>query len=260
MAQRTNNSNKYNIVSELQDYMFINSSNIDKNVQIIIQRDKKEKGNNGQGNNGQGNYGQGNDCTLEKVKDRFFSPAQKDSLFWCFYIMHNGFTKYEIEPASFIKEKEHKIKYVEYLRQHKDALKEHKIKPITVIEDELTNNESIGLKTFIALCILENLNIMVVNKNTFFELKCNPESKETHVVHKQGFNRFRIELNVVDETLQTYRTALFQILNIEKPLLSVSSYKLGELQDFCKRLKIVTELKKKQDLYNLLDEHLNKIE
>lgn len=253
MEQPTSKTNKYNIVSELQDYMFINSSSIDKNIQFI-QRPNKEKTNERQFNN----------CsevkTLEKVKDRFFSPAQKDSLFWCFYIMHNGFTKYEIEPASFIKEKEHKIKYVEYLRQHKDALKEHKIKPITIIEDELTNNESIGLKTFIALCILENLNIMVVNKNTFFELKCNPESKETHVLHKQAFNRFKIEPNVVDETLQSYRTTLFQILNIEKPLLSVSSYKLGELQDFCKRLKIVTELKKKQDLYNLLDEHLNKID
>ena len=242
--------NKYNIVSELQDYMFINSLNIDKNIQFVLKTAQQQRQISAVRN------------TEEKslIKDRFFSPAQKDSLFWCFYIMHNGFTKYEIEPASFIKEKQHKIKYVEYLREHKDALKEHKIKPITVVEDELTNNESIGLKTFIALCILEKLNILVVNKNTFFELVCNKESKETHVIHKQTFNRFRIELNVADETLQTYRTELFQILNIEKPLLSVSSYKLGELQDFCKRLKIVTELKKKQDLYNLLDEHLNKIE
>lgn len=238
---------KYNIVSELQDYMFINSLNIDKNIQFVEQRQlivvTKEQQKHGE----------------EKcfVKERFFSPAQKDSLFWCFYIIHNGFTKYEIEPASFIKEKEHKIKYVEYLREHKDALKEHKIKPIAVIEDDLTNNDSIGLKTFIALCILEKLNIIVVNKNTYFELQCNPESQQTHVVHKQGFNRFKIDLT---PDLQSIRTTLFQILNIEKPLLSVSSYKLGELQDFCKRLQIVTELKKKQDLYNLLDEHLNKIE
>ena len=108
------------------------------------------------------------------------------------------------------------------------------------------------------------INIIVINKNTYFELKSDSTStsENTHVIHKQGFNRFKIELKTDENIRNNYRNTYFQIVNIEKPLLSVSSYKLGELQEFCKKLQLNTDLglKKKQDLYNLLDGHLNKIE
>lgn len=256
-------NNKYNIVSQLQNYMFTketfdkhfvkfedNNNNINKNKQPKDTNKNAHRKNHTE--------------TPQKTASNFFYPKQKDSLFWCFYIIKNGFTPYEMEPANFVKEKSEKIKYIDMLRNDKTKLKEHKIKPISEIEDYLANKEQIDLKTFIALCILENINIIIINKKTIFEIKTN-ETINVHVVHQQDFFRFNIELNITEEGLSNYRNNYFQIHQIDKPLLSVSSYKLSELDDFCKKLLITQEsfdlLKQKrtkQNMYDLIVSTLNK--
>ena len=50
----------------------------------------------------------------------FFIPKQKDSLFWCFYIMKNGDANYEmLEHKNIITDKKLKIDYVEKIRKEK---------------------------------------------------------------------------------------------------------------------------------------------
>jgi hypothetical protein len=49
------------------------------------------------------------------------------------------------------------------LRKNKDILRIHKIKPLTELEDDLANKDKISIKTFVALCIFENINILLVN-------------------------------------------------------------------------------------------------
>lgn len=194
--------------------------------------------------------------------NNFFSPKQKDSLFWCFYIICNGFTLYEIESTNYVKEKNEKVKYVEVLRQNKDILKEHKIKPLTEIEDNLANQTQINIKTFVALCILEKINIMIINHHTYFEIK-NNDSTNIFIVHQNDLFRFSIELNAIPEKIQTYRDTYFQRHQIDKPLLSISSYKINELKTFCTKLQITeesTQKKIKQDIFDLIITTLNKID
>ena len=137
------------------------------------------------------------------------------------------------------------------------------------IEDYLANKERIDLKTFIALCILEGANIMVIHNQTFFEIRMN-ESSLVHIVHQMDLQRFKIELVPTTEIIQNYRDNYFQIYQIDKPLLSISSYKLSELNTFCKKLNINQEpiepinheltIKKrtKQNIYDLIVSTLNK--
>ena len=52
-----------------------------------------------------------------------FEPREKDSLFWCFYIMKNGQTAYDmLEHRNFIVEKKLKIEYVEKMRTDKEQI------------------------------------------------------------------------------------------------------------------------------------------
>jgi hypothetical protein len=253
-----NNPTQYNIViSSLQNYMF---TDIDKFIKIAgIKKDKKciKSNKSVQINN--------------NTNNSFFYPPQKDSLFWCFYIIVNGFSKYEFEPTTYIKEKNEKIRYIEMVRNNKKLLKEQKIKPISDIEDYLANKEQLNIKTFIALCILEGINIIIINNQTYVEYNLTSGSK-IHVIHQKRPFSFSIELNASDEIIQKYRDTHFQIQNIDKPILSISSYNVSELSAFCKKLQInqepiepldkelVIKKRSKQEMYNLIVSTLNKIE
>lgn len=249
------NPTQYNIVIFLlQNYMF---TDIDKFVKTThIKKDKK---------------------FVKSIKtpintnNSFFYPPQKDSLFWCFYIIVNGFSKYEFEPTTYIKEKNEKIRYIEMVRNNKKILKEQKIKPISDIEDYLANKEQLNIKTFIGLCILEGINIIIINNQTYIEYNLTSGSK-IHVIHQKRPFSFSIELNASDEIIQKYRDTHFQIQNIDKPILSISSYNVSELNAFCKKLQInqepiepldkelVIKKRSKQEMYNLIVSTLNKIE
>jgi hypothetical protein len=256
-------NDKYNIVLKLQNYMF-SKPFFEKHFIVCEDIDRKHKNKNKQKDkNPEKERKKEKDA---KIINNFFYPTQNDSLFWCFYIIKNGITSYEIEPANFVKEKTEKIKYIDMIRQDKKILKEHKIKPVSEIEDYLANKDKIDLKTFIALCILEKINIIIINKKTIFEITMN-ETNIVHIIHQQDYFRFNIELNVTEEGLTNYRNNYFKIHQIDKPLLSVSSYKLSELTDFCNKLLITQEsfdqLKQKrtkQNTYDLIVSTLNKID
>jgi hypothetical protein len=161
-----------NIITNLQDYMFT-SDNLSRLTKHMIQLDLKPKQKiplletNEQPivktneNNKQTHFRKLVKETVAPKKETIYRPRQKDSLFWCFYILKNGFSNYEMEINNqyFVVEKTEKFKYIDLIRKNKDILKLHKIKPLTELEDDLANKDKISVKTFFALCILENINV-----------------------------------------------------------------------------------------------------
>jgi hypothetical protein len=195
-------------------------------------------------------------------KPNIYKPKQRDSLFWCFYILKHGYSNYEMDIYNqyFVIEKKEKFKYIELLRQNKDILKLHKIKPFTELEDDLANKERISVKTFFALCILENINVLLVDKRKIFELTCIDISCENpvNIVHRNGKTyEHHIETDITDNILNNYRTNYY-ISSLDGGLKAISSYKLSELVDLCKKLDInITtnegeKKKTKKDIYELL--------
>ena len=202
---------------------------------------------------------------IPKVLDKFFYPEQKDSLYWCYFIIKNGFAKYEYpNVTSFVNEKIDKFKSIELLRNNKQQLKLKKIKNLKEdVEDELANKERIGMKTFIALCVADNINILFIHKRKCFEIIFDEqEDAPIHVVHQidSPTLRYSYETIVSKDQIKKYRKEYFKWESVDKPLKAISSYKSEELVDLCKKLDISavaldnSSLKKKtkKDLYELL--------
>jgi len=199
----------------------------------------------------------------KKEPERFFYPREKDQLYWCFFIIQNGFEKYEYPgTTTFVNEKSEKFKLIEHMRNNKQQLKIKKIKNIKEdVEDELANKQTIGMKTFIALCISHNINIIYIHKRKCFEIVFD-DQMPTHVVHcvnnsDSSAFKYCYEQNVTTEQLEVYRKEYFNWDSFDKPLKAMSSYKLDELVDLAKKMGlsesgIDLSKKTKKDLYEML--------
>jgi hypothetical protein len=199
-------------------------------------------------------------------ENKFIFPIQKDSLFWCFYIIKNGLESYEsLENINIVVEKQMKIECVELLRKNKHLIKASKIAPLTHIENYLANENKIDVKTFIALCIINKINLLYLHKNTYFLLNCNEtedssvEFESLPVVKRMDEPlKFGVFEDEKGEKIKHYIDTFYKIENMSKPIKALSSYKVSELVDIAKKLGIETtnnttnKQKTKNEIYELL--------
>lgn len=197
---------------------------------------------------------------IKKIKNTIFSPTQKDTLFWCLFVIKYGIDKYEmLDNTHFIVEKQEKFKYIELIRSKKDILKMHKIKPLSELEDDLANKDKISIKTFIALSILEGSNIMVLQNRKIFE-SINNDDKFIHMIQKSDnqTHRFFYDENHDETKMTYYRENYFKLDTIDHKIKTISSYTLQELMDISKKLGInhITDKKmQKKELYESIVLH-----
>jgi hypothetical protein len=127
-----------------------------------------------------------NDSLKKELLDsNVFYPLDKDSLFWCLYIMKYGIDKYNLlSNRNFVTEKKIKIEYVEHSRKKKPLLKQYKFSSILDFENMLANESIIHVNTFLSLCVLENINVIVIYKTDYLELLTN----NSNIIHVLFFN------------------------------------------------------------------------
>lgn len=186
-----------------------------------------------------------------------FYPNEKDTLFWCYYINRYGINEYlQNKKKSFTIEHNFKITIIEKIRNMKDVLKQYKLKKLE-IEDELLNKNKIGLSTFILFMLLDNTNALIVKKNSYQKIIFNHDDKEINltnffVIFNDG-DKYYIDKLLKDKDIKKIVDERYQVNNFIKPLNAISSYRLKDLQDIAKILKIdLTNSNKnkiKQDLY-----------
>jgi len=191
-----------------------------------------------------------------------YFPHYQDSLFWCYYIMANGDTKYEmLQNKNFLVAKQMKIELVDKIRKNKDIVKMYKFDTLTNIESNLANDNNLNSKTFCSLCSIENINIIYIRKNTYFELFMNDTDivyivKEVEAQSKYVF-KYGFEITT-KEASNTIKNSLYKIESISKPIKCESAYKSQELIDICGKLVIETndiktgKKKNKKELYELI--------
>lgn len=244
------------IVDQIEDYMFT-TKNLIRYTKHIISFDTTTNKNNNNNikpkiNNANTNTHKMNTNKAKQTnkQNNIYKPRQQDSLFWCFYIIKHGFINYEMEIGGkhFFVEKNEKINYVEKLRKNKELLKLHKIKPFTEVEDDLTNQTTISIKTFFALCALENINVILVNKHKYYELICSDDGP-INIVHKNMTEHW-IELqndnndDNDNNNVKKYRDTYLKLETFDSSLKSISAYKVEELNEICSKLGLDAELKK----------------
>jgi hypothetical protein len=175
-----------------------------------------------------------------KPTETTYNPCQKDSLFWCLFILKHGISKYEMELGNqhFVVEKQEKFKYIESIRKNKEVIKMHKIKPLSGLEDDLANKDRITIKTFLALCVIENINILLVDKRKIYEIIMNDEPK-INVVHRNSTTyEHYIELDVNKDAIEKYKNTYYKMSSFDDSLKSMTSYKVEELLELCNKLNI----------------------
>jgi len=177
---------------------------------------------------------------------------ETDSLFWCFYILKEGYKSYEIPGnVSFTTEKEQKYKCIDKIKNSFFLLKQHKIKNSNCeIEDDIANNSTISIKTFIALCLSFDIEIFFIEKNKYFETKPNP----INVVFYE--NSIATILHNAD--IEKYYSKYYKWDNISRPIKAISGYTRQDLFSICDKLGLIESISllTKSDLYNMLSLHI----
>lgn len=213
-----------------------------------------------------------------------FVPNQKDSLFWCMYVILNGFNKYELlNNQHFVVEQNEKIRAIELLRANKSVLKEHKIKPFSELENNLTN-DLLDIKTFFAIAIVSKLNVIYIHNRMYFDFFYDNESNDAivHVIHQTDHfkgdrflnRKFSYESSSFAQVVSKYHANYHRMLAIDKPIDTIASYKVSELVDLCAKLNIdlpgtsasastssstsgSTKKPTKKEIYDLILAHVN---
>lgn len=177
-----------------------------------------------------------------------------DKLFWIFYIFYLDYEEYTLTKNKFELEKTMKIDAVMKLRDIKSKLKIRKIK-LNETEDELANKNKISILTFYALCVLYNLNVLIVYDKYIYKLDSDIEDDDGlyNVILCENNNYSVLKTK---DALTKFSNNRWIIDNIHKPLKAMSSYTLSDLQTINKTigLPIVSGKKNilKKDLYQAL--------
>ena len=77
-------------------------------------------------------------------------------------------------------EKNLKIECISQIRKDKELLKKYKLKR-SEIESELLNDEILSLKGFLALCIYNKINFLLIDNRKYYELIVNDEIEQDKI-------------------------------------------------------------------------------
>ncbi len=174
-------------------------------------------------------------------KKQFNKKIEIDYLFYTFY-KNIKLIENITDPLDTYNERDEKIKFAEKLEQLKFKNKDD-------IMNNLIYDKRIKLNTLNMLCKLLNVNLIYIYDKLYVNMKYN-ETKPIVLNYNGKFS------SLDDFNLENLND-MFEI-NLEKPLKSVSAYKLSELQEISKKLNITTEKIKKQNLYDEIKSYLNK--
>ena len=166
----------------------------------------------------------------------FILPKYDDKLFWCWIIFFYGISDYEFtQNQNWQRESIEKIKMVEDIRKYKSLLKPLKLKK-RKLEEELTSLTEISLDIIIILCAIHNFNLIFIKGKMFYKYE-DDKPKNTLIIQDRG-DGAQI---YIGDSINQYETKchnLWRIYDLKKPLKSLTSYKLKELQHISKILDL----------------------
>lgn len=217
------------------------------------------------------NEGMDNDKNTDTYTELYLHKIHQDnyfkhSLFWIFYILHKGYDEYENINKKKLFSIETELRYllIEELKNSMDDVKiickTHRIKFVDVIQN-LGNDGDLELPTFKILIAFKNINVIfqykcfieIMRNNDYDDFYSVEVYKKTHlhfktqittnfysydlIQYSNSNSREIIENSENSETIKKF----INVSNILKPLKSLSSYKVKDLQDIARLLDIKTE-------------------
>lgn len=218
-------------VNEFKMHMYSNN-NYERYISDIIKQDISYSNNN-------------------NTQEDFILVKEEDSLFWCLYIIVFGLDKYIMyKGKNFDIQNQIKITVIESMKDNKSMLKQYKLSK-TVIEQNLLYDNEIQFGSFFYLCMYYKQNVIIIKDRVYYECIGDPANTEITM-----FKKVNHHYALYSKPEKDYALNYYKIENVSKPLLSITSYKLDDLQTMCKKLKLEVDGKKK-DLYERIVKCIN---
>ena len=167
-----------------------------------------------------------------------------DKLFFNFFII----IEYPELDINYNNNIEKNIKY-----NFAQNLENIKFKKMNNVVENLCFEENINLYTLSALCKYYNLNFIYINENIKFEMFYNESGNSYYLVNNSKDIKF-----VKKENLSKICENKYDIKNIEKPINSITYYKLDELTEIYNKINNdYSDIKyKKKEMYEIIKKNI----
>ena len=237
--------NTEDIINELEGYMLTYKNKIIKSNKEVLETSTQKI----------------EEKLKTKIQDDIIEPKERDSLFWCIYIIINGYDEYIMVKRNYnVCELEWKQKLSQNISKEpfklKNLNKNFTKKSIQeIISDLNTSINKTNLNVLYAMCAYNNLNIIILDENKKNRIEILSDDKDIYLINQNTFNRYNVCLNKLnDEQLIKIRSSTYLIENNEKPIKSCSAYKVNDLIGILKKFDLYNENEKnkKQDMYNMV--------
>ena len=195
-----------------------------------------------------------------------YSPKSSDTLFWCIYIIANGYGEYmNIDRNYGVKELEIRKKVCEYLQKNPTRLKGTNYK-ITkagtqeVISDLLTSTRETNYSCLLALIVYYHINIAVLRSNGKIMLEFYSDSAEEtpyYILKMDTYGKYSVDTDKKTwKEVQEMKNQCVCLENYMKPLKAMGHYKIADLETLAAKLGVfdITKKYKKLELYQIVYE------
>jgi hypothetical protein len=191
---------------------------------------------------------------------------QKDSLFWCVYILHYGYNDYlQVGRNYGVRYLEVKKEMGDWLHKNPAKIKQtnYKMTKATVQEimsECLICNKDTSMTCLLGMLSYFNMNLFLLDSTgrlllKFFGCVDMVDENPTYILQKEANGKYMILGDALTvEEKRHYTETCFSLVHYEKPLMTISHYKIDELTALAKRLGVYEDGKKykKAELYALV--------
>ena len=199
-------------------------------------------------------------CKKITKEKKYFIPFQQDKLYWIFYYMKYGYLEYNLVGSnSYSIEVDNKIELTDKIKKNKNIFKDYKLQKINDSINELLCNSEITFKTFLIICILNNISFIFIVDKMYYNLLFDDADK-MYLIHLNNGIYGCEKIDV--QNIEVYKKNKFELKYYEKAIYSLNTYNMEQITDICNQLNISLlnneeKKRKKEDLYNSILEKVN---
>lgn len=190
-------------------------------------------------------------------------PNQKDTLFWCLYIIANGYNDFQqITRNHRVRQLDVQKMVIDHITKDKSVMKNTNIKFTNVaiqelLSDLLTISKHINYQQMMSLCVFYNINIYMINneKNVYLKFISNTDIElSTYAIYRNQNNIYSVDVEPITNDKLYNIEKMICLESYLRPLKTISNYKIVELTELAKKLDLLEDDKKykKQELYDMI--------
>lgn len=195
------------------------------------------------------------------------NPNQKDSLFWCLYIIAYGYADFiQVTRNHRVRQLEIQKEVIDLIHKNKNIMKNTNMKFTNVAIQELTSDllsitKDINYNIAMGLCVLYKININLIDreKGVYIKFVSNTDIElPTYAIYREDTNRYSVDIEALTSDKNDTMNKLICLESYLTPLKTISNYKITELMEKASQLGLIDNDKKykKKEIYDLIYDKL----